>query len=198
MYHSQNNEAEAVVNYFNGRIGHLLDLGANDGKYCSNSYDLIQSGWSADLFEPLIGCYDKIKILYFDDPKVTIHHHGIATKTGIVPFYASNGSVINVVDKQLLNEWGYKVEYETTASLLTWVDAQAILSSKIFNFITIDCEGLDWDILQQMNLRELGCECICIEQGNSPENCKRMKQYCASYGLTRELLYNFENVIFAI
>lgn len=197
-YKSQNNEAEIVINYFNGRIGALLSLGENDGTNLSNSYDLIQLGWAADLFEPIKGNADKIVVTHIDNPKVNVFTHGIANKTGSFPLYVTGGSVIAVLDKKLLDEWGYEMQYEMVASFYTFPDAwYKLLHKRKYNFITIDCEGLDWDILQQMDLSELGCECICLEQGNSPMNYNRMKAYCAKFGLTKQLLYNFENVIFA-
>lgn len=199
-YQSQNNETEVVVEYFKGmRGGSLLSLGENDGFSMSNSYDLInQFQWSADLFEPIKGNADKIVKLHVNDARVSVHNHGIANKTGWQPLYVTGGSVVAVLDKQLLADWKFDMQYEMVASFLTFADAREfLLKGRKYNYITIDCEGLDWDILQQMDLADLGCECICLEQGNSPENYERMKGYCGRFGLTKELLYNFENVIFA-
>ncbi len=198
-YASQNNEAEVVINYFNGKAGRLLSFGENDGLNLSNSYDLIQLGWDADLFEPIKGNADKIAKLHMDNMHVAVHNHGIATKTGWMPLYVSGGSVIAVLDEQLLKDWKYPLQYTTTCSFLTFNDAyNFLLNKQKYQFITIDCEGIDWEILQQMDLNEIGCECICLEQGNDPVNYERMKAYCAKFGLTKELLYNFENVILAI
>lgn len=197
-YQSQNNEAEVVINYFNGRTARLLSLGEFDGKYLSNSYDLIQLGWGADLFEPIEGNANKIVELHKGNPAVFVHYYGIATKSGCLKMYVGGGSVVAVLDKKLLDEWGYELQYETNAMFLTFPEARRqMLHERKYQFITIDCEGLDWEILQQMNLGELGCECICVEQGNDPVNYERIKAYCAKFGLTKELLYNFENVILA-
>lgn len=197
-YVSQNNEAEVVINYFNGRKGNLLSLGENDGINLSNSFDLISRGWDADLFEPIKGNCDKIMKRHMDNMHVTVHNHGIANVTGWLPLYVTGGSVIAVLDKKLLEDWNYEMQYETVCSFLTFADARKyLLQDKKYNFITIDCEGLDWDILQQMDLGDLGCECICVEQGNDPVNYLRIKNYCAKFGLEKELLYNFENVILA-
>lgn len=197
-YKSQGDEAQVVIEYFNGRTGHLLSLGENDGQNLSNSYDLIALGWTADLFEPIKGNADKIVKTHIDNPGVVVHNHGIANQTAWLPLYVTGGSVIAVLDKQLLKDWNYDMQYEMVASFLTMRDARRyLMPDKKFQFITVDCEGMDWDILQQMDLTDMGCECICLEQGNSPMNYERMKAYCARFGLTKELLYNFENVILA-
>lgn len=200
QYHSQNNEAQTVIEYFAGkvRVGNILSLGENDGKFLSNSYDLIKMGWGGDLFEPIKGNADKIVALHAGNPLVRVHNYGIANDSGEKPLYVSGGSVIAVLDPKLLEEWKYPLEYETMCSFLSFKDArETLLAGRKYEFITIDCEGMDWDILQQMDLGDLGCECICLEQGNSPENYRRMKEYCAKFGLTKEILYNFENVILA-
>lgn len=195
MSYSQTGEDLVALKYFNGGIGNLLSIGECDGKYLSNSLLLIENGWSADLLEPLLGTYIKLEKQHYNNRNVFCYSFGIDTTTGLKPFYASGGSVINVLDKSLLDKWGYPMEYETEAQFFTWQDSG--LSKGTYNFITIDAEGKDWDILTQMNLTELGCECICVEQGNDPVNYERIKAYCAGHGLTKELLYNFENVILA-
>lgn len=198
MYNSQNNESEVVINYFQGCIGNLLSLGENDGKYLSNSYDLIQLGWGADLFEPIPGNAQKIVDRHSDKPNVYTHFAGIANSTGTHKLYVTGGSVIAVLDEQLLKDWNYEKQYEIDCQFYTWADAiKSVCYYKQYNYITIDCEGLDWQILQQMDLGKLGCECICVEQGNDPINYERIKEYCSRFGLTNELLYNFENVILA-
>lgn len=197
-YHSQSNEAEVVINYFKGRTGRLLSLGEFDGMFCSNSYDLIKLGWAANLFEPIEGSAVKIVELHKDNPNVEVHKCGIAMTSGWQKMFVSGGSVVAVLDEQLLKDWKLEKQYETNAEFFTFPEAiRDLLKDKKFEFITIDCEGLDWQILQQMNLKELGCECICVEQGNDPVNYERIKAYCAKFGLTKELLYNFENVILA-
>jgi hypothetical protein len=45
MKYSQNNEQEIILNFFNGRIGRYLDIGAFDGVSMSNTLALVELGW---------------------------------------------------------------------------------------------------------------------------------------------------------
>ena len=45
MNYSQHNEQEIILNFFNGRIGRYLDIGAFDGVDMSNTLALAELGW---------------------------------------------------------------------------------------------------------------------------------------------------------
>jgi FkbM family methyltransferase len=51
MY-SQNDEEKFVCEYFQGRTGRFLDIGAYDGVKLSNTRKLLELGWSGVLVEP--------------------------------------------------------------------------------------------------------------------------------------------------
>lgn len=195
-YHSQNNEAEVVINYFGAFVGNVLDIGANDGITFSNSYDLIQRGWSAMLVEPCPEPFERLKVVHAKKP-VVYANCAIGTVTEKKMMYVPDDTLIASADKQQVETWkhaaGNTKEVETV--FLSWPDFCA--HSPLFegyDFISIDAEGSDWDILQQMNLTEMGCKCICIEHSGNFDN---IKNYCAQFGLTKELLRNGENIILA-
>ena len=194
---SQNNEAEIVINYFDGRVGTLLSLGENDGITLSNSYNLIKLGWSADLFEPIIECYYNICNTHKENNIVYSHPYGISNTSGKQIFYKPEDSLLASLNKELALSWGGECE-TVYLNFLSIDDMLFECVNKTFDFITIDCEGEDMKILEQLDLTKLGCKCLCIEHGNSITNYNRVKEICAKHGLTKELLRNFENVIFAI
>lgn len=198
MFHSQNNEAEVISNYFGDRIGTVLDLGANDGITFSNSYDLIQKGWAAYLVEPCNEPYNAAwkRHLYADN--VSVYHLAIGTKDEQGIIYEPGDTLIASSNKDLLSKWEHAKNYkETQVEFCTWPTFYSRIRQPKVQFVTIDCEGMDLDILKQMNLDEMGVECICLEHGNDRVKYQAMKDHCAQYGLTKELLYNYENVILA-
>lgn len=198
-YASQNNEAEIVAKYFNGFIGVLLDIGANDGKTFSNSYDLIKSGWVGELIEPTERGFNNLSMLYCDNPKIALHNFVVGSKYGIFDFCSPNDSLLATNDPSLLDKWKNKgVTYEVVKKLFcTFADAKKIFMYKTFDFITIDAEGMDLEILLQMDLNALGCKCICVEHNSDKEVYNKIKSHCSKFGLTKELLYNAENTILA-
>ena len=68
--YSQYREDLIVFDYFNGKVGNLLDLGANDGITFSNSRLLIENGWGGVLVEASPLTFKKLETLYENSSKV--------------------------------------------------------------------------------------------------------------------------------
>jgi hypothetical protein len=73
----------------------------------------------------------------------------------------------------------------------------SLSSIKQFDFISIDAEGYDLIILKQINLKELGCKCICIEHNSDSELIIKYQEYMNNFNM-RSIHLNAENIIFAI
>ena len=199
MY-SQNNEEQIIIDYFGDYKGNLLDIGANDGITFSNSRKLIELGWSGELVEPADIPYLKLKELYKDNKRVKLHKVAISDSRGELTFYSSgehvgNGdsdllSTLSIVDKQ---KWENSTVYqESKVDSLKWLD---FYNWQVYDFINIDAEGYDLSILKQMDLKELGCKCLCIEHNGHQYNdmIRELRRY--NY---KTLLVNNENLIVAI
>ncbi len=149
------------------------------------------------MFEPIKSCAGSIEVLHFNNHNVFVHNYGVHEKTGKYTFYLTEDTLVASLDKKAAEQWNSKIK-EIELDFLSVEDVLLECVNKKFEFITIDCEGSDLAILEQLDLTKLGCECICLEHGNSIPNYNRMKEICNSFGLKKELLRNFENVIFAI
>lgn len=194
---SQNNEADVVINYFNGYVGSLLSLGENDGKTFSNSYDLIQLGWSADLVEPIYKPYYAMKTLHESNPKVKCHNFGISSQNEVRNIFSPEDTLIASLIESEVKKWNTPYS-QVECQFYTYKTAYKKFNNIKFDFITIDCEGMDLEILRQIDLLNLGCKCICVEYSGNQETLKAIREYCALDGLKKELLLNFENVILAV
>ena len=194
---SQNNEAELVINYFNGYVGSLLSLGENDGKTFSNSYDLIQLGWSADLVEPIYKPYYAMKTLHESNPKVKCHNFGISSQNEVRNIFSPEDTLIASLIESEVKKWNTPYS-QVECQFYTFKTAYERFKNLCFEFITIDCEGMDLEILKQLPLGFLGCQCICVEYSGNQDNLQAIRSYCAQYDLKNELALNFENVILAV
>ena len=199
MY-SQNNEEQIIINYFKDFKGHLLDIGANDGVTLSNSRKLIELGWSADLVEPAPIPFKQLEELYKENNKVKLHNCAISDFTGLTSFYVSgehlgNGdtdllSTLSLKDKQ---KWESTTEYKTIeVQALTFKDFNT-LNTK-YDFINIDVEGLDVQVLKQLDLNELECKCLCIEHNGTHLNA--INEEMSKYNF-KVIGQNLENIIYA-
>ena len=204
MSYSQNSEDLIIENYFNGFKGVLLDIGANEGETFSNSRRLILQGWGAVMFEPSPSAFNRLSKLYKDCPLVAVHCVAISDKSGMLTFYESGAHVPNGNDISLVSTLDYNdtirwrksgVQFnEIEVVAKSWADVYRDLP-KVFDFITIDAESMDWQILQQIDLTAVGCRCLCIEWNSKPELAHAYTAYCLQHGLT-ELHRNAENIIF--
>lgn len=199
MSYSQNEEEKYILDFFNGRTGTILDVGANDGQTFSNSRALINVGWSADLVDPSPTCFKKLSELYKENSLVRIHQIAISDKTGSVILHDS-GTLINKGDHSLVStidsneklRWGNSVDWsEVAIRESTYKD---FLPDKTeYKFITIDAEGMDLTILKQIDLTNT--ELLCIEW-NSIESIKfNILHYCSKFGMNKLIHSSAENLL---
>ena len=199
--YSQNREDLFIANYFGDFKGTLLDIGANDGTTFSNSRLLIEKGWSAHLLEPGIAAFLKLADLYADSWHATIHRVGIGERDEVVTFYESGAHVKNGKDIGLVstaigsetNRWRKSGVHfdETQVKLLTWQSFYKRCDECTFEFISIDAEGYDWKILQQIDLKDT--KVLCIEWNSDPNLLAKYTNYCKGF---KPAVKNAENLIF--
>lgn len=208
MY-SQNNEDEIIFNWFQTKCESkerplsVLDIGANDGKTFSNSLLFIENGWEAHLLEPS-SVFERCKSLHEGNKLVSVYKLGIAEQNGIIDFYESGSfeghdkALVSCVDPNEMTRWGNSVSFEKTeAQFLTFEDFlfKYNLDKKRFDFISIDAEGLDWEILSQIDLDLHETQCVCVEWNSINDLDLRFTKYCNNFGLY-EQERNAENIIF--
>lgn len=200
MY-SQNNEQQIILDYFKGQTGTVLDIGANDGVTFSNSRALIERGWKAVLVEPSPVAYKKVSALYHQNQNVVTCECAIGTTTTMVTLLDSNehcgahGLVSTIVPTEA-KRW------ESTQTF-TYVDVPAysfpdfylMTGEQKYEFISIDAEGMDYEILSQMELSKLDCKMVCVEHNG--KETEKYAEYCRKFGM-KEIARNAENIIMAL
>ena len=202
MY-SQNDEEEILLKHLSSSTGTLLDIGANDGKTLSNSLALIERGWSAALVEPAKIPFLKLSNLHKDNNNVQCINLAIGTQIGELKFYSS-GTHLNEGDTDLLStlceseldRWA-GTDNEFTEETVSVVDFKTFLDHsnfKKFDLVLIDAEGLDYEILTQIDLNQIECSMIVFET-NSKDDEKYI-EYCESYGF-KQIHKTHENLIFS-
>ena len=208
MY-SQNKEDIIVKEYFenqNIKHGFVLDIGANDGVTFSNSRLLIKNGWEGCLLEPS-SVFGKLVELYGENDNVCMFNVGIGEHNGIVEFFES-GSIIDEQDSNLVSsavpDERWKQATTFTKKEVPFLDFETFLelhfndsdTPPVFDFISIDAEGMDWEILSQIDLELHKVSCLCIEWNGNDTLATYFTRYCNDFGLS-EIHRNPENIIFA-
>ena len=174
MY-SQNKEEHFIVNFFKDKpVGNLLDIGANDGITCSNSLRLIELGWQAVLVEPSPRAFSHLQKTHSGRENIHLFNFAITNSKGEIKLYESgairvskylqdNVGLVSTLDKNWTKPWKKTRYQEIMVPCLTFADLLLESPIKKFQFITIDTEGEDLNILKQIQLKDVGCELLCIE-----------------------------------
>lgn len=208
-YKCQNNETNIVLDFFNKKYGdnfkgNVLDIGANDGVTFSNSFDLIELGWSAWLVEPS-SAFKDISAYYCAHDNVEYFNAAIGLKRGKMILNESGAHVPGGSDKALVStlvpsemaRWN-KVDFNPVeVDVISFEDLLANIDwTGGIKYISIDVEGFEMQILQQINLTAVGCEVLCIEYNGRSVMANMFTNYCAKFGM-KEIHRNAENLIFA-
>jgi FkbM family methyltransferase len=212
-FNGQNLEDKIVWDFFQTNYGSdfkgtVLDLGANDGLFLSNSWVFIESGWKGYLVEAGRTPFERLSALYNNSNlDYVLLNYAISTENGLATFYES-GSLISNLDCGLVSsiipseteKWrksgtkfeSYQVNCRTFDELFGYGSDNYSPDLK-FDFISIDIEGMDYEILTQIDLIKYKCKCLCVEF-NGVEKQKYV-DYANSHGMN--LIHeNAENLIF--
>jgi|JI10StandDraft_1071094.scaffolds.fasta_scaffold590279_2 FkbM family methyltransferase len=204
--YGQNREDIIIQDYFNSitfdRQPVLLDIGANDGMTLSNSRLLLESGiWKGYLIEPSKEAFRRLTANCVGVNSVCLEV-AVGVKNSTVDFMESgvhfpNGTdvaLVSTINEEDYNKWKNTTNWKKYKVRV--VDFNTLLremNQKYFDFISIDIEGMDLPVLEQMDLTALGVKCLCVEHNS--KNTQRYIDHCAKHGLV-EIARNYENLIF--
>lgn len=191
--HSQNKEQAVILNYFNNKQGLCLDIGAYDGKTFSNVRALLELGWKGVLIEadPENAHNAKKNSVGLDAQVLCAAVHPYTD--GITKFFSSNGDMVGTTETEHASKWASQVNF--TETLVPLVSAKTIHETfgDVFDFISVDVEGMSYALGSRMIELFRYAQLICIEHDNKADDLRAL---AISYGFGKELFYNGENIIF--
>jgi FkbM family methyltransferase len=200
MNYSQNSEQDIILNYFQSHKGTFIDLGSNDGITFSNTRALAESGWSGVLIDASPKAFQKLQENYKNKIDFHLYNIAIGRTNGIAKFHES-GPLIGTDDVALvstfhqheMDRFKTAVQYEEIeAKCLTWSAFLAGCPIKDFDFISIDIEGNEMDVLPFIDLTNT--KMICIEYNGNEELQREYEKYLFGF----KLIYTSgENLIYA-
>ena len=199
--YSQNNEQKHILDFFNGKKGALLSIGENDGQTYSNAYALIQLGWISALVEPSEIAFNKLKELHKGNNNVALFPCAIGTENSIVDFYESGAhfkdksdfSLLSSLKKDETEKWK-TINFEAK-KVQSFTYETLGLNKYKFDFITIDAEGMDMEILKQIDL--LDTQLLCIEWNSKNEIKEEILEYTSKFGMNKIIYQSGENLLIA-
>ena len=191
MY-SQGEEEKYILEFFKDKNdGSFLDIGAYDGSCFSNTRQLALNGWSGVLVEPSKLVFPKLAELYKDNNKVECIQCAIGPYNGYVDFWDSAGACATAVEYHYDKWKDVQNDFELiSVPMLTFMEFYKQFPY-IYDFINIDCEGLDFDIIKQIDFNETNTSLLCIEYNyNSEQIFKALEHW-----KFKTIFTNAENMI---
>lgn len=200
MY-SQNQEEAIITKYFESKgVGTFCSIGENDGKTFSNVRRLVELGWKGVMIEPSPKAFEKLKALYEDMRGLYVYDYAICNYNGKAILNESSSllgrddvGLVSTFNASEMSRFKSVVSYTPIeVKCYTWKTALNRWKIKQFDFISIDVEGHEMDILPDIDLSFT--KMLCIEW-NGDENLKR--EYEIYLQEFRLIYTSGENLIYA-
>lgn len=142
-----------------------LDIGAHHSRNISNTALLYDRGACGVLVEPNPNLVHQLKI---DRPRDIVLQCGVAARRGKLTLYMhdqwSGLNTMSPSEKELLKQSGYPIREELEVDV---VSINSIVAKHFTHawpdFVSIDVEGLDYEILESAEFANAGPKVICVE-----------------------------------
>lgn len=165
--YSQEGEDMILRRIFDNQIkGFFVDVGAHHPKRFSNTYFFYKTGWNGINIDAMPG---SMKAFEQFRPRDINIEKPISSKKQVLTYYAFNEPALNGFSKEIsesrdgLN--GYQVEFTKdieTATLEHVLDLN-LPAKQIIDFLSVDVEGLDFDVIKSINLEKYRPRVILVE-----------------------------------
>lgn len=199
MSYSQNEEERVILEYFKGHVGTFCDIGSNDGITFSNVRALAERNWTGIMIEPDPEAFKRLEALYLEYRGLYTYNYAIGNYNG-KKILQKSSSLLKTGDTGLVSTFHpsemerFKsvVQYEPIeVHIYTWRTALNRWAIRKFDFISIDCEGSEMEILPDIDLIET--KMICIEwngiQSLKTEYEKYLEGFKLIYTSAENLIY---------
>jgi FkbM family methyltransferase len=204
MY-SQNDEEKFILEYFSGAKGVFMDIGANDGKTLSNSYALVERGWPGVCVEASPKAWERLRSLHGwqNGNGIQLINVAVGSYDGNIDFNES-GELLGTGDVALvsstrqdeMDRWvSLNMPFEkVSVPVITFKTLLERCLYNHFDFLTIDIEGMEPEVVPQIDFTELGIIMAIIEWNG--KNADLYDGLLSGHGL-KLIHVNQENRIYA-
>lgn len=202
MRYSQNDEEDVILQCFKDRSpARFLDVGAHDGLRLSNTRALADRGWTGVLVEPSPAAFSALMDVYREQPGNALVHLAVVPKgkAGILEFSDSRGDFVSTFDPAHRGMWegrkghidGGGVQFQPIHVAAVDFEGLVVAFPGPYAFVNLDVEGINFELFNELPLRKLRVEMICVEYQDRLDAIER----CAmGQGYKRAHLTN-ENVL---
>ena len=194
QYFGQNSEDKKVLEYFGNFRGIFLDIGSFTGIELSNVRNLALNGWKGVMVEPSPTIFPTLQKNYKDLPDIKVLNFALEEFSGIAVFYDNPHGAATLVESEM-QRWKGKEKFRKVQVPVKTFNHFYVEHPSEYHFISIDSEGLDYQILKQIDLKLVKCRMLIVEWNSKPNLKDKMVDYMIRYDL-KLVDQNAENLIF--
>ena len=194
QYFGQNSEDKKVLEYFGSFRGIFLDIGSFTGIELSNVRNLALQGWKGVMVEPSPTIFPTLQKNYEDLPNIKVLNFALEEFSGIADFYDNPHGAATLVESEM-QRWKGREKFKKIKVPVKTFNHFYDEHPSEYHFISIDSEGLDYQILKQIDLNLVKCRMIIVEWNLKPYLKEKMVDYMIRYDL-KLVAQNAENLIF--
>lgn len=169
MY-SQHNEEKIILDFFRGKTGTFLDLGAFNGVDLSNVRALAELGWSGVCVEASPTVFLDLQKNYEGFDKIELFNLAVCNLTGTFEFF-DNHNAVGTLYKKETERWKGKEKFNIIK--VDCIEVKEFLNLcryKTFDFLSCDIEGEDLNVISRLNFDTLKTKMICVEFNGKDKN----------------------------
>lgn len=192
-YSQYNEQAVIMAEFKNQTSGRFLDIGAYDGKTFSNTYALVEHGWSGVMVEPSPSVFPALINNMKPHPSVELVNSAIVPDAGgLIRMFDSGGDFLTSSDPGHMAKWN-GVEFRPYWMHSIGVKELFDRFGYDWDFISIDTEGTNLEILMAVaaNITDR-CRMVCVEYDN---HLTKVQQLMTAAGFMN-VHHNGTNIIF--
>ena len=162
--YSQFGEDIILQKYLQENKGFYLDIGSGDPVRGSNTFFLYKKGWTGILIDPLTRNILASKIIRRKD-KIIQGLVGATNKSYLFfemyPYEFSTTN--NEIAKNLIDKGWAKLVKKTQLATFSVSELNLNINLDLPSLLSIDCEGLDLEVLKTIDLKTIKFRVICVE-----------------------------------
>jgi len=202
--YSQHDEEAHILSWFGHdgkndsslRSGCFLDIGAYTGVELSNTRRLAELGWGGVAVEAAAAPFASLLKNYREYPTVALVCAAIWKEPvpGLVEFQQTDGDAVACLAScdEHIKIWKDAVQFQR--SFVSAIPISVLLSrfSPPYDFVSLDIEGANWEILQTLPVESMGTSLLCVEVD---ERRKDMVAWASDHGFDLVVYESYENLI---
>lgn len=170
--YSQEGEDLLLHRIFEGKkTGFYVDVGAHHPRRFSNTHIFYKSGWRGINIEP-----NPVAVARFTrERKGDINlQFGVGSQRGDLLYYEFDDPALNTFDEKLADERESTTSYRLIATQIIRIDRLDVLleayvpQGVTIDFLTVDVEGMDLDVLKSNDWNKFRPRCVLTEILDTP------------------------------